>query len=209
MEDILKDFLTPEVSKAEILEEKRLAGNQFRKTARNQLLFQKYLIHYINTHKNGIFPMTSEEINALPYETLLELTIGVVNTKLSVESFTTGRRGGHCSWDFSDKSDAKSCIARYHGNSFGAAVTGITTKDLLRVLVLCSETEKFYTFVFPKSAHEHLGYSIEIPFTKTFLPYKRGENYWSYEVNTFEKMCFADTSDYKPSANNLYEMASR
>ena len=41
MENVLREFLTPEVSEAEMLEEKRLAGNQFRKIARNQKLFQK------------------------------------------------------------------------------------------------------------------------------------------------------------------------
>jgi len=192
-------------------EQKRLCTNAFVKKADVQLAFSDYLIHYINQYKNSLFPeeLTDDRLRAMAYEDLFELAIVVVNKTVSCVGPMRNKdsHGGGMSWDFSDLSDAKTCVVRPHGKSIDAKVAGIVGKGLLRVLVYCKETGQFFPFVFPRHSYEHLSMTksngIEIAFTANYEP-KLINWTWKYKVSTFEEMCNANVNLYEDGANSVF-----
>ena len=213
-------FKRDEEEQMRLQENMRLEARAYLQNSRDQLKFTGYLMHFINQYKNKNFPFTDEELRALKYEQLFELAIAVVNPKLHVvahQGHGPGGGGGKVSMDFSDMSDAKTCIVRRHGKYnviTGAWISGLQDKDLLRALIFCRETDKFYTFVIPRCSYEYLKLTskssgIEIPFTPDGEPKiggknKNGEDWWTYRTSTFEAMCHADASQYPESANSVF-----
>ncbi len=95
--------------------------------------------------------------------------------------------------DFIDGSDAKYGITRYHsgGSSLGVNIRNVhRKKGHLRILVYEYVTKKFYFFMIPHSAYQHIRKSsnIEIPFELNGTP-KRSNHWWHYEVKTFADIC--------------------
>ena len=209
-----------EVRQLRLEENLRLEAREYLQNSRDQLKFTDYLMHFIDQNKNKNFPFSDKECRALKYEQLFELTVAVVNSKLRVvahQGHGPGGGGGKVSMDYNDLSDAKTCIVRRHGMNntiTGGWISGLQDKDLLRALIFCRETNKFYTFVLPRSSYDYLNLTgkssgIEIPFTQTGEPKiggknKNGEDWWSYRTSTFEAMCYASASDYPESANSVY-----
>ena len=212
-------FKRDEAQQLSLEENRRLEAREYLQNSRDQLKFTGYLIHFIDQYKNKNFPFTDEELRALKYDALFELAIAVVNSKLHVVAHRgkgPGGGGGKVSMDYNDMSDAKTCIVRRHGKNntiTGAWISGLVDKDLLRALVFCRETNKFYTFVLPRCSYDYLKLTgkssgIEIPFTQSGEPKiggknKNGEDWWSYRTSTFEAMCYASPSDYPESANSV------
>ncbi len=125
-------------------------------------------------------------------ETLFELSISKVGNleRKSVDGM-----------DFLDWSDAKKTSARTYsyGNAYSAPVFQIhNKKGKLRVMCYERKKNKFYYFVFPKSAFKHIKSTsnIEIPFYMDGTPRRIPSrpvftNWWRYEVDSFEEMANA------------------
>jgi hypothetical protein len=101
--------------------------------------------------------------------------------------------------DLSDGSDAKLSTVRTYckGKSYSAPVSNVKGKTGdLRVQVYERKQGRFFYFVVPNSAYRGLPVksNIEIPFdldgTPRRIPRREvNENWWNYEVDTFEEMC--------------------
>lgn len=103
--------------------------------------------------------------------------------------------------DFTDGSDAKKCVARFHsyGRSFGMPIKSIHTKiGKLRIMGYNPHPLKgtFHYFVIPHSAYEHITKTsnIEIPFSvksgeiiTSFSKSVRVE-WHKYQVNSFKEL---------------------
>ena len=95
-------------------------------------------------------------------------------------------------------SDAKLTTVRTsnYGKSYGAPVSGIAGKTgVLRVQVYERKQNRFYYFAIPRRAYSNIPAksNIEIPFKLDGTPRRRPhrkvyQNWWNYEVNSFEMM---------------------
>ena len=159
----------------------RLLNERYLKKANQNTAFNRHLMDIIRKHRVDDLMLSDEQLLALNYEDLLEVTIGVVNPEIAI---TCG-----VGEDFNDESDAKCVIARRHGNGYSGAITGITSKNgALRVVVYEGIRDCFYYFYIPLSAYEHLTCSIEIPFSKNNGAPKGNTKWWKYYCPKFEVM---------------------
>lgn len=105
--------------------------------------------------------------------------------------------------DFIDGTDAKKSTVRWmgYGNTYSAPIHRVHTKNgALRVMVYERLQDKFYYFVIPHHAFQHItdGSNIEIPFeldgTPRRVPKRKViQNWWEYEVKSFKKMATMPT----------------
>jgi hypothetical protein len=112
-------------------------------------------------------------------------------------------------------SDAKLATVRTsgYGKSYGAPVTNIAGKTgVLRVQVYERKQDRFYYFAIPRRAYSEIPAksNIEIPFELDGTPRRRPsrrvyQNWWNYEVNTFELMA----TKYTRPLSELAAMAQR
>lgn len=128
--------------------------------------------------------------------------VGLLQVSTGFE-YAIAKVGGHTvistdEADISDGSAAKLVSVRTYGygKSYGAPVTNIYNKTgALRVQVYERKYNKFYYFVIPHRAYRHIGKksNIEIPFHLDGTPRRinraKYENWWDYEVSSFEEMC--------------------
>lgn len=99
--------------------------------------------------------------------------------------------------DLSDGSDGKLSTVRHsrYGTNYSAPVTGIFGKTgTLRVQVYERIQNKFYYFLIPRSAYQHIKKTsnIEIPFELSGTPRRRNVcviNWWQFQVPDFLAVC--------------------
>ena len=157
----------------------RLLNERYLKKANQNTAFNRHLVDIIRKHRVDDLMLSDEQLLALNYEDLLEVTIGVVNPEIAI---TCG-----VGEDFNDESDAKCVIARRHGNVYSAGITGIANKNgALRVVVYEGIRDCFYYFYIPLSAYKHLTH-IEILFSSNGAP-KGNSKWWKYYCTKFEVM---------------------
>ena len=108
--------------------------------------------------------------------------------------------------DFSDESDAKSCVSSIRNNdkkrgtwTHSFEIRNITTKvGALRIIAYNKILDKFHYFYVPHNAYSHLKHSLSIIVEQynrkaeeprwTGIP-KKTRAFWKYECATFEEMC--------------------
>lgn len=105
--------------------------------------------------------------------------------------------------DFIDGTDAKKSTVRWSSKrtSYTAPIHRVHTKNgALRVMVYERQQDKFYYFIIPHHAFQHVpaNSNIEIPFELDGTPRrvpKRTviQNWWEYEVKSFKKMATLTT----------------
>lgn len=125
----------------------------------------------------------------LPAGSLLEKAISI--RKGITRHPTVGR-------DFVDGSDAKSASCRWYSNnkSYGAPIHETFNKrGLLRCVIYERLQDKFYFFLIPRVAYEHIPKSsnIEIPFNLDGSPRRdapgvRNVDWWQFEVKEFDNI---------------------
>lgn len=131
------------------------------------------------------------------------LKYGVIQVSTFFEH-TVAHKGGYTvvsedTHDFDDHGDGKLCCVRTssYGTRYSAPVTNVSGKiGTLRVQVYERKQNKFYYFAIPRQAYKHIEKSsnIEIPFEldgtpKRFPMRSVKQNWWIFEVPTFEAMC--------------------
>jgi hypothetical protein len=134
------------------------------------------------------------EYGILPQDRLLEVAISV---KKNLARYNTEGQ------DFVDGSDAKTSSVRWSSNrkSYSAPITNVHKKiGLLRCVVYERMLDKFYYFLIPHDAYQHITSTsnIDIPFdVNTHLPRRdvkyRIVNWWDFEVENFDSI-LADTA---------------
>jgi len=148
------------------------------------------------------------------------LSLGMIQVSTAFEQ-AVAHTGGHelVSLDRADLyrnglySDAKLSSVRTsnYGKSYSAPVGGIAGKTgVLRVQVYERKQNRFYYFAIPRRAYSDIPAksNIEIPFDLSGNPRRRPlrkvhQNWWNYEVNTFELMA----RKYTQPLSELAEMA--
>ena len=157
----------------------RYATNWYGKRIKQNAIIKTHLIEIINQHKEHNFPWTTKDLKNLNYEDLLEIAIATVNKNIAI---TLGAGS-----DFSNGVDAKFSIARTHGKSYGAGITGCKNKEHVYACVYEGITKKFYYFSFPVTVSEH-----EVGFDKiTGDPKRNGYMWKKYECSSFETMALS------------------
>jgi hypothetical protein len=140
--------------------------------------------------------MCKETIELLSEVGLLQVSTGFEYAIATVGGFTVISTNEA---DISDGSDAKLSSVRTsgYGRSYTAPVTNLYNKTgALRVQVYERKQDKFYYFVIPHAAYQHIPRksNIEIPFEMNGTPRKRSSrpvyrNWWNYEVESFDLLC--------------------
>jgi|TARA_B100001105_G_scaffold160381_1_gene129066 hypothetical protein len=179
------------------VEEKRLNIKSFRKKCKVTKRFREVLFPILK--KNKFKALSEDELMHLHVESLLELTIGVVNKNIKVICVKKK--------DFDDGSDAKSACSQFRNNNIKKGhwrhtvfITGHEKESHLRCMVYDDINDKFYYFVIPQEA---IANSIEIVFETYSNRYteptwgeprrfkQRGQGlkkWWNWEVESFEEM---------------------
>tara|TARA_R110000803_G_C11799999_1_gene299283 strand:- start:51 stop:596 length:546 start_codon:yes stop_codon:yes gene_type:complete len=167
----------------------RLNTAWYKKRINQNTPIKKFLIGKIL--ENNIKVFTKEELLFLNYEDILEIAIASVNKKIKIV-LGTGQ-------DFCNNMDAKFSIVRSNsrGRSYSANVKCKLKKGLYNV-VYENYHNKFYFFVLPADNIQE----ISIPFTLDGHP-NRSNKWWSYEVDTFEKMCLM-AEPTEPACNTFF-----
>ena len=157
----------------------RLLNDRFIKRADQNIALKNHFIDTIKEYRDDDLLLSDEQLFGLNYEDLLEVAIGVVNTKVAI-TCDVGE-------DFDDESDAKCVIVRHHNGAYSAGVTGVMNKNgALRVVVYEGQLKRFYYFYIPLTAYKGMSH-VEIPFTLSGSP-KRMNKWWAYECPTFNVM---------------------
>jgi hypothetical protein len=101
--------------------------------------------------------------------------------------------------DFVDISDAKLTSVRTSskGTMYSAPITNIHQKrGLLRVVCYERKQDKFYYFLIPYEAYQHIPKTsnIEIPFELDGTPKRKNKcniNWWDYSKESFQQICIS------------------
>ena len=140
--------------------------------------------------KEYSFAKSLVDDGVIAIETLLEVAVSQVGNLI--------RDSAHGK-DFKNGDDVKKASVRTfnHGMSYAANVSQVHTKvGRLRVMCYERKQDKFYYFIIPNHAFQHISSTsnIDIPFELDGTPRrvpkrkKRYANWWDYEVESFEKM---------------------
>ena len=167
----------------------RLLNERFIKRANQNIALKNLFVNIIKEYRGDDLLLSDEQLFGLNYEDLLEVAIGVINTKVAI-TCEVGE-------DFDDESDAKCVVVRHHasGANYAGAITGVSNKNgALRVVMYEGIQERFYYFYISLSAYAHLTHSIEIPFFKGTGAPKRKNKWWQYECKSFKHIATTDGS---------------
>lgn len=152
-------------------------------TKQSNLALDRAHFNYVRQHIPGYTPGYNRCIEWM-------LDLGIIQVSTAVEHAVAQQTGTRVisedARDLSDGSDVKTCTARTHnsGRSYGAPVTNIQGKTgSLRVQVYERLQDRFYLFLIPREAYQHIppGSNIEIPFESDGTP-RRSNHWWQHEV---------------------------